>query len=219
MPLLTTGAGAYAAAGGGGGFSLAYQSSNLSTATTTTIDYGTLTYGAGNTRVVVVIAWRAAGGSVSGVTIGGTALTQVTSVFSSAGAPDFSDIWVSSGPLAGSSGDVQVTFSTAPAGPSNAVAIYNLVTSTPAVSSANHGGAVNGLSAGAALTIPASGVAVVGSAFENASYSSASNFTVDVNLGSGRYVFGHTTSTGSVTPTVNSSGNDNIAFSAAAWGP
>lgn len=201
-------------------FSLTYESSASSSATTSTIDYGTLSYGSGNTRVILAIANRVdLGVTVTSASIGGTSLSHISGAYESGGGVDMVDMWISTAPLAGSSGDVQVTYSGTVFGPSSAVALYNLVTTTPAPSATNIGSTPNGASAGAAISIPTGGGGAVVANCENGSIISGTNFTIDANLNSGRQVFGHTTSTGSVTPTVNSSSTDAMVISATSWAP
>lgn len=182
-----------------------------------------MTYGSGNTRVIAALCWRAASFVVTGVTIGGTALSQVPSALANVSATDFVDMWETTAPLAGSSGDVQVTFSGAPAGSHNGVALYNLVTTTPTPSANNSANGVVVTTLGTTLTIPAGGGAIVAANAENSNITSSTNFTTDFSHGvggnSGQEWFGHTTTTGSVTPTVNASTTDNLVITAVAWGP
>lgn len=200
-------------------FSLTYESSNnVNDTTNTTVDYGTLSYGSGNIRVVALIVYRTTTSGVVGVTIGGTSLTQISSA---AGGvfPDYVDAWISTAPLAGSSGDVQVTYTgpLAGASPGSGVALYNLVTGTPAPSATNTGSTGFGPSTSTTLTVPSGGAATVVGNSEGTSIASGTNFTIDAHVGQG--VVGHTTSTGSVTPTINSSASDAMVISATAWAP
>jgi hypothetical protein len=211
----------------GGNFSLVYTAGGSagSGASATTIDYGTLNYVAGNTRVIAIIQWYpGASNTITGVTIGGVALAQVSGAYSlqSSGAPTAVDMWESTGSLAGTSGDVQVTYS---AGPnfSQAVALYSLVTTTPTPSDVQVNNSTIGVTSLAtpSITIPAGGRAVVGATTVSGETISFTNATLDISVSQGGavFAFGHTTSTGALVITANWSPADAGVISAAAWGP
>jgi hypothetical protein len=202
-------------------FSLTYESSNsFATTGTATKDYGTQTYGSGNTRVVLVILWRGGGTVVSSASIGGSALSQVGAgaafVCNSSG--DCVDMWESTTALAGSSGDVSVTYSGIP-NTRSAVALYNLVTTTPIVNTEGTQTNAFGTTCAITKTIPTGGAAVVALNTENALASNFTNATLDVSILSNTMIVGHTTTTGSLTVTSNASSNDVLGCSLAAWGP
>jgi hypothetical protein len=203
-------------------FSLTYESSIGSSDTTnTTVDYGTLSYGSGNTRVIVAVQW-VAGGAITGVTVGGVALAQVSGAFNNLSASFRTDAWESTSALAGTSGDVQVTYASAVSFTS-VVALYNLVTTTPTSSGAVQGNQAFGttVATSSAIGIPTGGGAIVmvigggtGFAFSNATLDAAV-----VAGGQTQNWYGHTTSTGSVTPGASWTGNNVTSITAVAWGP
>jgi hypothetical protein len=101
-------------------FALTYQQSATSTTNTTTINYGTMTYGSGN-RVVAALAWlqNNVSTTVTAVSVNGVALTQIpgalavtNNTFGTFGATV--DVWESSAPISGTSGSVSVTYTAAP---------------------------------------------------------------------------------------------------------
>jgi hypothetical protein len=213
--------------GGGGGFALAYQSSATTTNTSlTTLDSGTLTYGSGNTRVIVALEWINNGSSantVTGVTIGGVALSQVSGAYvTNGGAFAVSvDVWMSTGPLSGSSGDVQVTYS-APVGFAGSIALYNLVTSTPAPGTPATTFNINAPSLTVSATIPAGGGAIALFVGQNGTaFSSWTNAATDVDVapGGAHQIYGHATATGTVSVTGTLTGNDGVVLSVVPWGP
>jgi hypothetical protein len=195
-------------------------SASSSNTSLTTIDYGTVTYASGCTRVIAAAQWYT-GGTISGITIGGTALAQISGAHvTNSSIAD--DMWESSASLAGSSGDVQITYSAAP-NYTSSVALYCLKTTTP-ISSAQ---ATNGFNAtatvSAPITIPSGGgaIAITQSQF-GTSLSSWTNAATDttVTLGGTQQVYAHTTATGSTTITATYSGStDGGALSVVAWGP
>ena len=206
-------------------FSLAYTTGGSAGATgnTATIDYGTLNYTANNTRVIAIIQWYpGASGTITGVTIGGVALAQVSGAYNAQPAVNI-DMWESTGSLAGSSGDVQVTYS---AGPSfdQAVALYSLVTTTPIRSDAQatHLTTNNTSLATPSITIPGGGAAIVGATTSAGETISFTNATLDISVvpsAGASFAFGHTTSTGALVITANWTPADVAVISAAAWGP
>jgi hypothetical protein len=222
--MMLTGAGK---AGGAPAFSLTNQSSAGSTSNaTTTIDYGTLSYGSGNTRVIVAVTWYTSGAAqtITGITIGGVALAQVSGAYVQQAPGAFSpniDIWESTGSLAGTSGDVQVTFS-AVTGFGSAVALYNLVTTTPAASAATNASTSNATSLSTTMTVPAGGGGIVVTLTGNGklvNYTSNATLDVAVSVSGNNHNFGHTTATGALTPTGNWSPADPAVMASAAWGP
>ena len=206
--------------GGGGPFSLALQSSHgvASSFGTDSIDFGTLTFAPGATRTLVAIQWvSGVTTTVSSVTIGGVALAQVprAAIVSGAGEAG-ADLWESTTPLSGTSGDVVVTWSgTIDFGA--AVALYNLTTTTPAVSAVDAVAAGSGSSASLTIAIPSGGAAIVQANTNDGQAITFTNAILDINVGN--FWFAHTTATGSVPVTSNYSGDNGSVLSVAAWGP
>jgi len=207
-------------------FSLTYQSSSGSMDTThTTVDYGALGYGSGNSRVVVAVQWVPnAGSTITGITVGGVALSQVSGAYITDPLSGYAlDAWESTGPLSGSSGDVQVTYS-ATVGWASAVALYNLQTPTPTpatVVTNTAPGSSSSISVGP-YSIPAGGGSIVMAQTGNGQPTLGFTNAVQDVLVSARgnnHVFAHSTATGSVTVTANFSASDDGCISAVAWGP
>ena len=113
--LMFPGPGTPASSGGGGGFSMAYASSGGNNSPSTTIGYGTLSYSASATRTIVGIQWFPTNttDTITGVTVGGVSLTQVSGALVvdtlTGGQFVAADMWISSAALSGSSGAVSVT--------------------------------------------------------------------------------------------------------------
>lgn len=200
-------------------FSLTFQSSATSSNTSlTTIDFGTLTYGAGCTRVVVASQWYV-GGTISNVTIGGVSLSQISGAHVAVGGIA-ADAWESAAALAGSSGDVQVTFSVAQSFVAS-VAVYCLNTTTPTASATNTASNVSGTVLTAPITVPAGGGGLVISQSSNGHTATFASATVDADLvtgGTNQY-YGHTTATGAISVTATYGATDNIDLSVVAWAP
>lgn len=96
------------------------------------INFGSMTYGSGCTRVVAGIIYFGGGvPAVTGISVGGTALVQIPG----AAVSDISvaaDVWQSSAALAGTSGTVIADF-VSPIGTNGVtIALHCLVTTTPA---------------------------------------------------------------------------------------
>jgi len=226
-----TGAGGTQFKSSGTAFSLTYQSSNgVNSGASTTVDYGTLSYGSGNTRVIVLATWgQASGETISGVTIGGVALTQISGAFSTVGGSGVigaSDIWMSTAPLAGTSGDVRITYSATPGSGITGVALYNLQTTTPTPAHVANTTAFNSPTASTAITVPSGGAAIAITAtwgFAASSVSFTAGATQDANfplpIFSNPVLVGHTTSTGSVTVTATYNANAGAPMSLVSWGP
>jgi hypothetical protein len=204
----------------GASFSLTYVSSNsVSPSGGPTYDYGTLSYGT-CTRVVVANIW-VPGGTISGITIGGTALSQVSGAYAvGPGSGIASDVWESSAALTGTSGDVQVTYSTS-LGYYASVALYCLTTTTPTAHAANGTNVNNSSTISSSIAVPSGGGGLVMSASQNGHTFTFTNTAIDVTLSPGGLTsyYGHTTSTGTVAVTGTITGNDNAVLSLASWGP
>jgi hypothetical protein len=212
-------------AASGGSFALTFnQLATLSGGAGPSYDFGTMSYTPGNTRVIFGIATLSGSATTSivGVTIGGVALAHVPNTFAFSGSTAFglTDIWESTGPLSGSSGDVVVTVSDSinPFGETGDVALYSLITSSPTVSSANNAESINSATLSAALTVPAGGVGIALSCVDNGSAQTISLTATD-QVGSRGNIFAHTTSTGSISPTATFAASGASALSVAAWGP
>jgi hypothetical protein len=216
------------AATGSGGFSLVYESSASSTDTThTTIDFGTLTYGSGCTRVVVAVSWyTGASSGISGLTIGGIALAHISGSLAvdSPSNNISSDVWESTAALTGPSGDVQVTFASAQTFVAS-VALYCLTTTTPTASATavNGGITVTSLTAPSTgtITIPSGGGGLVITHTNAGKTATFTNAAVDADSTTGgtNQYYAHTTATGAITVTANYSGSDAAVISVVAWGP
>jgi hypothetical protein len=212
--------------GGGGGFALTYGSSAGNNSPSGTINYGTLSYPSGATRIVVGVQWFPTGGTdtITGITVGGTALTQISGAYGNIGGsqPVAADVWISSAPLSGSSGAVSVTYSAAPAHQSS-VALYGLTTTTPAPSAdaVTIGGYTTSIST--SLTIPSGGGALVlTNASNGITVSSFTNAAQDVDVAAGwsGFYYAHTTATvAGTTITATYASNDIAVLSVVAWGP
>lgn len=212
----------YGKAAGGVAFSLVYTAGGKgasSNTALTTQSYGTLNWTT-NSRIVAVVLWYP-GGVVSGVSVGGNALSPVSGAAVLQG-NTAADVWESTGPLAGTSGTVTVTYASAPSFTS-AVALYSLQTTTPLASDAKVGStpAATSVAVGSALTVPAGGGAVVAGFGSNGTAATPVNFTSDVTDATGGvdFVWGHTTATGSVTPSITFAGTEVASISAVAWAP
>jgi adhesin HecA-like repeat protein len=206
----------------GASFSLTYESIANSTAHTTTVDFGTMTYGSGCTRVVVGIGTFAVGVGVSSVTINGVAASAISGTTTATNVP--STIWQTNSAVSGSSGDVQVTFSAAPLD-NSAVSLYCLVTSTPTPSSGQSNSTTGAATISQSITVPTGGGAVAFASGYNGGGTTGPNFTnatsdaLDNTAGQVIANAGHLTSTGSVSVTAAVSGGSFVSLSLAAWGP
>jgi hypothetical protein len=102
------------AASSGGSFSLTYEAVGSSSTTgTTTISYGTQTYGSGCNALVIPIQWYNTNGgdTVTGVTVGGSAATHLSGTLQSTGNGQLSsDGWQFNSPT-GTSAAISVTYS------------------------------------------------------------------------------------------------------------
>jgi hypothetical protein len=112
-----------------------------------------------NRIVAVCIFYRGSNSaSISGVNIGGSAATQVSGAKSSSTSVNcFTDIWyraVSTGTTA----DVEITFSAAPA--RTAIEVYSIVTTTAAPTSGQNNRADAATAVTKAITVPNGGVAI-----------------------------------------------------------
>ena len=218
------------ASGGGGPFALVAGGSASSSDTThPSIDYGTVTYPPGASRIVACIQWYppVGGDAITALTIGGAPLTQVPgAAITSTSAGVAIDVWETSASLSGSSGDVQITFAAACAYTSSVV-LYGLTTTTPAVSATatqttfgTNGGGPNDYSV--ALNIPSGGGALFMTASRNGAVASYVNASIDadITVGGANQYYGHATTTGvgSILRATYVTA-DQVAASAVAWGP
>jgi hypothetical protein len=133
------------------------------------------------------------------------------------------DIWESTGAIAGTSGDVQVTYGSA-LGFNSAVAIYALTTTTPAASFSNAVAPANGSGPTtiSSVAVPSGGGGIVVVFGSNKTFSSWTNAVTDVlvSAGGNTHAFGHTNFTGTNSVSYAwTTGLDIIPMSIAAWGP
>lgn len=212
------------ASGGGGGFSIVAGATALSGNTSaTTIDFGTVAYPSGATRTVVAIAWYGFAITVTAVTVGGVSLTQIAgaAVASASGPNNAGDMWISSGPLSGSSGDVQVTFSAAQQYEAS-VALFGVTTTTPAPSAHSTNSYNSATSISTSLNIPAGGGGIFLATETNGVAITFTNATIDLQQTAGgiNQAYGHTTTTGSGVAVSGSLGsNGGGVLSVVAWAP
>jgi len=202
-------------------FSLTFNQSATG-GTTSVVNYGTLAYTAGATRVIVANCWipSGAGHTITGITVGGVALAQVSGAYIEDSINgDASDIWESTAPLAGSSGAVIVTYS-ASLGFTSSVAVYSLTTTTPTAAAATNG--TTGVSPNSlTINVPSGGGGLVVSAMNNGAAITITNTANDTIIaGSNNANYGHTTATGaSVSVSASwSSGTTNV-MSIVSWSP
>ncbi len=208
----------------GGSFSLTAQGSAGSFTTgTTTVNYGTVSYGSGCNAVIAVVQWypTATGDTVSSLTIGGNSTTSVVSA--TAGTIALNTAIRQWSTPSGSSGTVSVTFSGNSTWESS-VSLWCLISGNTTVSNTNTaGGGCNnsGTPLNASVTVPTGGTAIVAGQTFSASTISWTNATQDgVVTTNGVYqAWAHTTSTGSVSVTQTPSGGDNCVMALASWGP
>lgn len=215
------------AAGGGGGFSLTAQGSAGSATTgTTTINYGTVSYGSGCNAVIAVVFWYNTGtaDTISSLTIGGNSTTAIAGTAANDGTGGGQSIamrqWSSP---SGTSGAVSVTYSANVTYNSN-VTLYCLISGNTTVSATNApaGGACNNVAPiTGSITVPASGTAITAASTQGGQVISWTNATADGTYTGGgtQDAWGHTTATGSVNVSATPAGSDNCAMSLAAWGP
>lgn len=186
------------------------------------VDFGTMSYPSGASRIVVCIGWVPNPGNVSAVNIVGSGVTfsQISGAFvtNPSGAATAVDAWISSGPVSGSSGDVQISLTNTVINPS--VALYgltaaSLIPGTPGTAFQNN---TNTLTATA--TIPAGGgaIALTSAGNDTALTSLTHTSAIDYNTGGGLGV-GRTNVTGSVSVTSSYGNNDGLAISIVPFGP
>lgn len=207
-------------------FSLTVGGSNTLTASSATIDYTTLGYASGATRIIELNSWidNSPSVTISGSTIGGSALVPVAGAYvTQAPFSAASDIWQSSAGLSGSSGDVQVTWTGTPNpfGTESSVGLYSLVTTTPTRHDAqnNQNFATSG---GVTIDIPAGGGGLVALTLTSAVTVTPTGWTIDNTLTpSGSInVFGRTATTGSTSSiSFTLSTATSFALSVASWSP
>lgn len=222
LPLLGVGS---PPSGGGGGFSLTFKNSSGSATTgATLIDYGTITYGSGCAAIIIPIFWynTASTDTVSAVSVGGSAASQVTGVHTAIGTGGQSiDMWEFVSPT-GTAADIKVTYSANVTFNSN-VSVYCLANpvSTVATASNNAAFACNntGTPISAPVTVSSGGAAIAMTSTVSGKTMTFTNATSDGSyIGGGTFDgWGHTTTTGSVTVTATPSAADNCALGLAAW--
>lgn len=205
-------------------FNLGYASSATSTANTTSINYGTLSYAAGTTRTICIVQWY--GGtapSITSLTVGGQSFSQVSGGIASS-ADMAASVWISNTPLSGTSGSVVVNYSPVPDW-SSAVALYNLTTATPVAGTPATivpSSPVPTITDGP-VTIPPGGGAVFATfAYNNATGTITSgNATIDASpvAGGASFYFAHTTATGSQSVTLTYNVSDRGPAVLVPWGP
>jgi hypothetical protein len=81
---------------GGGSFSMTYQSTSANNTVGTTIDYGTMSYSSGCTRIVTAIVtnfYASSAIAVTGVTVNGVSSSQVSGAYGQYSNILLSDIW------------------------------------------------------------------------------------------------------------------------------
>jgi hypothetical protein len=213
----------------GGSFSLTYESQAIVSTAASTIDFGTLTYGSGCTRVVIALTGLNFSSPLqaTSVTVNGVSATAVSGAYA-APQDSFTDVWETNSSVSGSSGDVSVTYneSSQPFGsPGMSVALYCLVTAHPtATSSANNvidtGSGATSISA--TITVPSGGAAVGVGLSENCRASPAASWTSFTTDGTPNVCLAnrHSTTAGSNSPSFNIGATaDYMSLSLAAWGP
>jgi len=197
-------------------FSLTFGQENQA-ASGTTVNYGILTYGSGCTRVVSGNVLYSTG--ISSETVNGSSLGAVSGAFVITGS-FAGDIWMSSAAVAGSSGNVSVTYAGA-IGFNSSTAVYCLITATPSPGTAVHNIA-SGTSVAISVTIPAGGGALVISGSSNGNaitgITNAAIDKTDVTNGINQ-TYAHTTATGTITVTASYASTDAIFISVVPWGP
>ena len=200
--------------------------SHINDATSTTVDYGTTNYPAGATRIVIAIAWIPfATNTITAVNIvgSGATFTQIPGAYVTAtGAVQSVDMWISSGPVSGSSGDVQVTY-TGHCAWESAISTYGVTTTTPTPGTAGTGFSNSNASntTSASITVSTGGGAIVVAASGNAHTATFTNtLTPDGNdTASGGGYFLRANATGSFNIVGTWSANDTLAISAVPWAP
>lgn len=204
-------------------FALAFGAmSSLNDSSHTTVDYGTTAYPSGATRIVIAIAWvPSAANTVAAVNIigSGVTFTQIPGAYITVGgAAQSVDMWISSGPVSGSSGDVQITY-TGHCGWESSIATYGLTTSSPTPGTAGTGSASGTTTTSASIVVPSGGGAIVVAAAGNAHTATFTNTltpdATDTPIGGGYFV--RTNSTGSISVVGTWSGNDSLVISAVPW--
>lgn len=214
---------------GGLGFvaGLTFQAFATEGAVTATPSFAGVNFGTANAnRVIAVIAVGRANAAtnqtISSMTIGGIAATQVASAAGVVSNVAGIDIWYASVPT-GASGTVAVTWSSANV--RSGIYVYSIITTTPAPSVGSGTSGVGTTTLSRTITIPASGFGIAGAWHRQTGNTDAMvNASIDGDntlFGTNHQFFcGHTTGTGSTTITANSTptGND-MCMTAAAWSP
>lgn len=205
----------------GGSFSLTYESDAISSATTPTISYGTLTWGSGCNALVTPVQWYNTNltDSITAITVGANTPAQISGVqVTNNNGNVTSDAWEMVAPT-GTSGTASVTYSFPPTFTS-VIGSYCLVSAhTTATATAHNSGF--GTSISQSIVVPSGGAALIVASANSGSTISLTNGTVDVVITTGGVymVFGHTTATGTVSVTVTVGASDNLTLGLAAWGP
>lgn len=204
-------------------FSMAWESGEVEASGTATVSYNcasSCAFGAAdpNRYIVVFAGSRITSGSISSMTIGGVAATQVSGAASSNGSA-VTDIWIAPVPT-GTNGTISITWSA-----SNfrtGISVYRLVTAHPTANNtqiAETASVVTTLSL-PALTIPTGGAGISGIYFQaQAPTVTWVNATGDFQTANTSTIATATdTGIGSITVTANF-GSSQPVMSAASWGP
>jgi hypothetical protein len=196
------------------GTSFTFTSQNLGTADATRI-------------IAIGVAHGGTSGiTVSGVTVGGNAATQAPGAVQNETSGMHSDIWyyADAGAL-GTSANIVVTASSSQG--RCAIAVYRVVGTGVAFSSANGAVQLNGTSQGAAVTVPAGGgtmaVLNIHASAAAGTVTNGGNLTIDSNgVAFGSETIGagsNTAASGSTTFTMNWTGTSQATLSVATFSP
>lgn len=205
-------------------FSLTNVDSAVDIVGGTTVDYSSksFSFGAANAnRNIVVVFWgRSTDTTTPAVTIGGVTASLVAGTKGVNTNTTYSMIFQAAVPT-GATGAVSIV---APASIlRSGVGIYRLITTTPAVSSANATQAIGPSSLNASVTVPTGGGGIgVFSSRDTITTNTWTNAVADFNnpVSTGGNVTGATVSgTGSVSVTCSVGSVEEMCLSLAAWGP
>jgi len=205
----------YGAAASGATFSLVF-SSTANAASGTIVNYGTMTYASGATRIVAANQFYSS--SITGITIGGVALTQVTGAAVTASSITL-DVWESAVPLAGTFGTVIVTYATS-LGFNSSISLYSLTTTTPAGTGTH--ASVGSTTLSISPTVPTGGGGIILAGSSNGTaLTGLTNTTIDTTqtVNGINNVYAHTTFTGTSTVTSTYGAGDQLGLSAVVWSP
>lgn len=201
---------------------LTYESISSIAANGATTNFGTMTYGSGCTRVIIAMVNYSAGSNqATAVIVNGISASAVSGAFLNGAVNLNGDIWITNSSVSGSSGVVSVTWTGTTAFGATA-ALYCLTTTTATRSDVQ---TINQLVSppSVTLSVPTNGVGVALYTQEvNNPLTSWTGATQDATANAGgaalELYVAHTTATGSVPITANSSTNGGMLV-AASWGP